>query len=94
MRLAGKIKGGFYPTPTRTLYAIQRMLKPASGSIRILDPCAGKGAAIDEIRWALRSTDTQTGARALITPYGVEPELERIYELRRALGQETVIHGH
>jgi len=47
MRLAGKEKGGHYPTPpVRQAQIVRHLRYPADRPVRILDPTAGKGAAI------------------------------------------------
>lgn len=48
MRLAGKAKAGFYPTPERVVEGILGYLSPTPGC-QILDPCAGEGVALRRI---------------------------------------------
>ncbi|MBC8867795.1 MAG: hypothetical protein H8E44_00160 [Planctomycetes bacterium] len=48
MRLAGQLKGGFYPAPPEAIEHIASYLIPPDGPFHILDPCAGEGAAIKQ----------------------------------------------
>jgi tRNA1(Val) A37 N6-methylase TrmN6 len=67
MRLAAQAKMGYYPTPDNVTSIIARYLKRLrEGLIRILDPCAGEGAAINAI-----------GDHLKAETYGVELDLER-----------------
>jgi hypothetical protein len=45
MRLAGKAKAGFYPTPPRVTTLIKSYFYKAPGC-KVLDPCAGEGVAV------------------------------------------------
>ena len=94
MRLAGKEKRGYYPTPPRTLYAITSMLAPAAydGLIRGLDPCAGKGAALDEVTWGLRSKRSETGASANVMSYAVEPAPARYEACLSIFGRDQTLN--
>ena len=67
------------------------MLAPAAydGLIRGLDPCAGKGAALDEVAWGLRSKRSETGASANVMSYAVEPAPARYDALPRASSAGT-----
>lgn len=77
-RIESRAKAGYYPTPPRVADAIARHLAPASGAaraaIRILDPCAGTGAAAARLAAAL-------GAES----FGVELHEGRAAEARGVL---------
>lgn len=49
MRLAGQIKGGYYPAPESTIETACSYLAVKPGTT-ILDPCAGEGKAIEQIK--------------------------------------------
>ena len=56
MRLAAQAKGGFYPTPPRVLDLLATLLRPPArlparshGTVRLLDPCCGAGAALAQL---------------------------------------------
>lgn len=50
MRLAAQIRGGFYPAPGEAVaYAATLLRPPPNGQFTILDPCAGEGAAIQQL---------------------------------------------
>ena len=67
MRTAAQAKMGYYPTPEHVTPLIARYLKRRrEGLIRILDPCAGIGAALHHI-----------GAILQAETYGIEIDLER-----------------
>ncbi|MFN8467297.1 MAG: DUF6094 domain-containing protein [Caldilineaceae bacterium] len=97
MRLRAKEKGGFYPLPSRTRYALAQMLKPAvfEGLIRLLDPCAGEGQALDEILWALRyAKSPTTTTKAEILAYAVEPHAGRYWECQRLFTQARSLKAY
>lgn len=67
MRLAAQAKMGYYPTPESVTPLILKYLqKKKKGLIRILDPCAGEGTAIELI-----------GDHLQAETYGIEIDLER-----------------
>lgn len=67
MRLAAQAKMGYYPTPdTVTSIVTNHLRRQREGLIRILDPCAGEGAAINAIGDHLKAEN-----------YGIELDLER-----------------
>lgn len=67
MRLAGQAKMGYYPTPEDVTPIIARYLKrQREGLIRILDPCAGSGIAVQQIGEILKAET-----------FGIEIDLER-----------------
>ncbi len=71
MRLAAQAKMGYYPTPEKVTPIIAKYLKRRrDGLIRILDPCAGEGTAIEFMGDHLKAEtygieiDTERGNRA------------------------------
>jgi len=60
MRLAGKEKGGFYPTMPLGLAQIVRHIRYKPGRrVRLLDPCAGKGEALITAAVAAQASDLE-----------------------------------
>lgn len=49
-RLASKMAAGYFPSPPAIVRTIARHLAPPRAEFRILDPCAGKGAALNLLR--------------------------------------------
>ena len=79
MRLAAQAKGGFYPTPPRVLDLLATLLRPpprlpagAHGAVRLLDPCCGAGAALDQL-----ATHLHPASALPLETYGVELHQER-----------------
>ena len=79
MRLAAQAKGGFYPTPPRVLDLLATLLRPparlpagAQGTVRLLDPCCGAGAALSDLATRLHPYTTLS-----LETYGVELHQER-----------------
>ena len=79
MRLAAQAKGGFYPTPSRVLDLLATLLRPparlparAHGTVRLLDPCCGAGAALAQLATRLHPYTTLP-----LETYGVELHQER-----------------
>jgi hypothetical protein len=68
-------KAGYFPTDEPTLERCLSALEPAPGSMCILDPCAGEGAAIAEIAHDL--------GRNRVRTYAVEYDLDRAKNVRR-----------
>jgi len=66
MRLAGKAKAGFYPTPLSVVERIITSIKPAAGPVRMLDPCCGLGDPLQKIA-------QHAGAES----YGIELDRQR-----------------
>ncbi len=55
MRLAGQQKAGFFPCPPEAMAYVARFIAAADPSTTtILDPCCGKGAAINQLAAALK----------------------------------------
>lgn len=75
MRLQAQAKMGYYPTPVEVAIIIARCLKRAGpGRVRILDPCAGTGAA-------LKIVSDHLGTES----YGIELDKERGQEAQNQL---------
>ena len=78
MRLAGQLKGGYYPTPPRVVDLIRALLTPypvwgrakRGHLIRLLDPCCGPGDALRQLADSLRRS-------VPVETYGVELHSER-----------------
>jgi type I restriction-modification system DNA methylase subunit len=68
-RAAGLAKAGYYATPEQALDRLVHLLSPSPGigDIRILDPCAGEGHALDAVARHLGGT-----------PFAVEIQRERV----------------
>ena len=84
MRLAGLIKGGYYPTPIRCVDLASRFITvgapeppPQRETLRILDPCCGPGDACERLAANL---SVQTNAD--IRTFGVELEQGRAQQAR------------
>lgn len=80
MRLAGRAKAGFYPTPSSVVDRIITFIKPCPepvegpGPLRILDPCCGTGDPLKKIAG-------HTGAES----YGIELDRQRAATAREKL---------
>ena len=79
MRLAAQAKGGFYPTPPRVLDLLATRLRPPArlparyeGTVRLLDPCCGAGAALAHLTSRLHPYSALP-----LETYGVELHQER-----------------
>lgn len=76
-RLESESKGGFYPTPPEEMELILKRLRVNEGNtISILDPCCGKGDAIQQINQYCMNLGAQP-----IT-YGIEIEKTRAEEAK------------
>lgn len=87
MRLAGLIKGGYYPTPTRCVDLLAGLIRVNQPTVRhqrevlrILDPCCGGGDACEQLAMQL-SRKTQ----AEIETYGVELDANRAETARERM---------
>ena len=49
MRIAGKLKCGFYPLPLTEAETVKRWLEFPPGEVSALDPCIGDGVALARI---------------------------------------------
>ena len=90
-RLAGKEKLQYYRTPEAIVEAIARYLalRPYV-STRLLDPCAGTGAALALLASELKQRHedafgTTASRQGSISTYGIEPELRRSRDAFRCL---------
>ncbi len=77
------IKNGYFPTDEPTLERALAALAPSSGSMCILDPCAGEGVAIAEAAHAL--------GREQVKAFAVEYDAERAAHARRLV--DRCLHG-
>ncbi|MFH1114164.1 MAG: DUF6094 domain-containing protein [Pseudomonadota bacterium] len=66
MRIAGRMKMGYYPTPARVVYCIRTGLSFPREPFTVLDPCCGEGLALEQL---VRGTQAVT--------YGVELDQHR-----------------
>lgn len=87
MRLAGLVKGGYYPTPLRCIDLAAQLLQvqsqrrfPARENLRLIDPCCGPGDAVAQLAGHL---SLQTNAE--LQTFGVELETERAGQARQQL---------
>ncbi len=86
MRLAGQLKGGFYPTPPRVVDYVRKLLAPyptwgranRGNVMRLLDPCCGPGDA-------LRQLADSMGRSVPVETYGVELHAERAQQAAEQL---------
>ena len=77
-------KNGYYPTDSETMAQILSMLSPcAEGQMRILDPCAGEGAALAECKQHLDASRIQA--------FGIEYDEERAWHAKDLL--DRCIHA-
>ena len=75
MRLAAQSKMGYYPTPKDVTPIIAKYLNcQNNGYIRILDPCAGEGTALQLI-----------GNHLKAETYGIELDIERVNKAKQIL---------
>lgn len=89
-RLEAIAAGLYYPTPEPVVSALAQLIKlPPTGTVRLLDPCAGKGRALALLAEAMRRpprADRQhldggtTPLPMTFELYGIEPNLERARE--------------
>jgi hypothetical protein len=77
------IRNGYFPTDEPTLERVLTALAPSSGSMCILDPCAGEGVAIAEAAHAL--------GREQVKAFAVEYDAERARHARQLV--DRCIHG-
>jgi hypothetical protein len=73
------IRNGYFPTDESTLERALSALAPSTGSMCILDPCAGEGVAIAEAAHAL--------GREQVCAYAVEYDAERANHARQLVNQ-------
>jgi len=73
------VKNGYFPTDLATIQTVsESLITPTHEFSRIIDPCAGEGAALAELNKALCSNDS-------ICSYGVEFDEERAGCLREVV---------
>jgi len=88
-------KNGYYPTDSSTMESVVSILSPCkSGTMRLIDPCAGEGSALAECRHVLHHPD-QT---QVVETFGVEYQQERSIQAKKLLDrclygdfQDTII---
>jgi hypothetical protein len=84
MRLAAQMRGGFYPAaPQAIAHAATFLRPPGRGPFCILDPCAGEGAAIQQLGDLLRCPHSST--------FAIELDGDRAETLHRALPDAHVL---
>ncbi len=80
MREAGRVSQGFYPTQDRIVAAISKLFAmPESGTVTIVDPCSGCGAAIATLKNVWSNPNNQ------ILTYGIEGDRHRAGESKKVL---------
>lgn len=79
------IKNGYFPTDGETMSRVIQALDFDGSDCRILDPCAGEGTALAEIKHSLAAEASQ------IEAFGVEYDAERANNAKQIL--DHVIHG-
>ena len=87
MRLAAQVKGGFYPASPAAIEDLADCLKLAEGgeTFTLLDPCAGKGAAVAQLAGLLSIEEKHVHA--------IELDEKRSQELRALMPQAKVLGG-
>jgi hypothetical protein len=106
MRPQGKVKIGFYPTPSRVVQAIARFLGAMSQNarFRLLDPCAGDGKALALLAKSLREQHEREHGKWVdfnAATYGIEiqsllaPQAEENLDhvLQTSFFTTTLSHG-
>ena len=96
MRIAGRAKGGYYPTPPDVVESIaqhlliERSYSHTSRDYALLDPTAGTGEALDQLATLLRQRYTHASRRSYaffpqLKTYGIELSSRRAREARKRL---------
>jgi len=80
MRLEGKIKMGYYPTPLSVVERISSFLKLPQDNVNILDPCCGEGLALKKLAEGINATT-----------YGIELDEHRAKQAKSNL--DRIITG-
>ena len=84
MRLAAQMRGGFYPAHARAIaHAATFLLPPRGQAFSLLDPCAGQGAAIQQLGELLECPQALT--------FAIELDEGRAAALRAALPEGQVL---
>lgn len=99
MRLAGKEKGGYYPTMPLTLRLAERHFEyPAGNKVRLLDPCGGQAEAIVAVaRARAKSLHLVETLVVELSPENAEMAEERLrisglpYQLLNCGFEETIL---
>jgi tRNA1(Val) A37 N6-methylase TrmN6 len=89
------IKNGYFPTDDETLARLQSALVPglnhrlggtsSTGTMRLLDPCCGTGAALADLAAHLVEQQTARSQPSLVETYGIELDSERAWEAKKLL---------
>lgn len=93
-RLANNyVKAGYYPTDEDTLSRVISALAPPAkaGTLRVLDPCCGTGAALADIAKGLQDVLEVSQSRSQVETLGVEFDRERAWEAKKLLSR--VLHA-
>ena len=80
IRLEGRVKMGYYPTPLSVVARIRSFLRFPKDSVSLFDPCCGEGLALQKL-----------GGDANVTTYGIELDQYRAEQARKKL--DYVIKG-
>jgi hypothetical protein len=84
MRLAAQMRGGYYPAPPEAVaFAAARLRPPVRGPFALLDPCAGEGAAIQQLGELLGCPQSMT--------YAIELDDNRAKTVTTALPEAHVL---
>jgi tRNA1(Val) A37 N6-methylase TrmN6 len=84
MRLAAQMRGGFYPaSPQAVALAASLLRPPAHQPLTILDPCAGEGAAIQQLASVLGCSESMI--------FAIELDDSRAEKLRTTLPEAHVL---
>jgi len=79
---------GYYPTDDETLKRISSALGPSpNGTLRLLDPCCGEGAALNTVAASL----TSAAPKNTIETYGLDIDESRAWEAKKMLTR--VVHA-
>src|SRR5260370_8157306 len=83
MRLAGRAVGGFFPCPPEAVALIADLLHSPEVVFCLVDPCAGKGAAVKQLAEALRCKPENV--------FAIELDESRAVECKAALPNGRVL---
>lgn len=81
MRLAGIVKGGYYPCPPEAVRGVGRLLSFSEGAL--LDPCAGEGEALAVLAGTIGCPWNRT--------FGIELERERSQRAQQRLPESPLV---
>jgi len=89
------IKNGYYPTDSATIESILTHLQPCqTGTMRLIDPCAGEGSALAECQHLLHHPLQQQLVETFAVEYNKERSIQAKQLLKRCLTgdfQDTII---